>query len=87
MASVTTFDGLTVNVRLADLDRKKWAIFDAAYTGDPTDESDAAVAARAAAEEINARVGKWVYWVPSATFENLTRPLDDVLVAKDGDSS
>jgi len=87
MASVTTFDGLTVNVRLAELDRKKWAIFDAAYTGDPADQSEAAVAARAAVEEINARVGKWVYWVPSATFENLTRPLDDVLSPKDGDSS
>ena len=86
-ASVTTFDGLTVNVRLADLDRKKWATFEAAYTGDPADQSEAAVAARAAVEEINARVGKWIYWVPSATYTNLTRPLDDVLVAKDSDSS
>lgn len=86
-ASVTTFDGLTVNVRLAELDRKKWAIFDAAYTGDPADQSDGAVAARAAAEEINARVGKWVYWLPSSTFTNLTRPLDDVLVTKEDDSS
>ncbi|MBT5945524.1 MAG: DUF4340 domain-containing protein [Rhodospirillaceae bacterium] len=87
VASVTTFDGLTVNVRLAELDRKKWAIFDAAYTGDPADQSEGAVAARASVEEINARVGKWVYWLPSATFTNLTRPIDDVLVAKDDDSS
>lgn len=86
-ASVTTFDDLTVNVRLADLDRKKWATFDASYTGDPSDQSEAAVAARAAVEEINARVGKWTYWVPSATFTNLTRPLEDVLAAKDSDSS
>lgn len=86
-ASVSTFDGLTVNVRLAELDRKKWATFDATYTGDPADQSDGAVAARAAVEEINARVGKWTYWVPSATFTNLTRPLEDVLAAKDGDSS
>ena len=86
-ASVTTFDGLTVNVRLAELDRKNWATFDAAYTGDPADQTEAAVAARAAAEEINARVGQWVYWVPSAAYTNLTRPLDDVLVAKEDDSS
>ncbi len=86
-ASVTTFDGLTVNVRLAELDRKKWAIFNAEYTGDPADQSEGAIAARAAVEEINARVGKWVYWLPSATFTNLTRPLDDVLVAKEDDSS
>jgi hypothetical protein len=32
-------------------------------------------------------VGDWTYWVPSATYENLTRPLDDMLVAKEGDSS
>jgi len=86
-ASMTTFDGLTVNVRLANLDRKKWAIFDASYTGDAADQSEGAVAARSAVEEINARVGKWVYWIPSATFTNLSRPLDDVLVAKDDDSS
>ncbi|MEP4380842.1 MAG: DUF4340 domain-containing protein [Alphaproteobacteria bacterium] len=86
-ASMSTFAGLTVNVRLAELDRKKWATFDAAYTGDPADESEAAVAARTAVEEINVRVGKWVYWIPSATFENLTRSLDDILVAKDDDSS
>ena len=86
-ARVTTFDGLTVNIRLADLDRKKWAIFDAAYTGDPADQSEGAVAARAAAEEINARVGKWVYWIPSAAFTNLTQPVEDVLVAKGDDSS
>ncbi len=86
-ASVTTFDGLTVNVRLAELDRKKWATFDAAFTGDPSDQSESAVAARAAVEEINARVGKWIYWLPSSTFTNLTRPLDDVLVSKEDDSS
>jgi hypothetical protein len=86
-ARVTTFDGLTVNIRLADLDRKKWATFDAVFTGDPADQSEGAVAARAAVEEINARVGKWVYWLPSAVFTNLTRPLDDVLVAKGDDSS
>lgn len=87
VATVSTFDGVTVNVRLADLDRKKWATFDATYTGDPADQSDAAKAARAAVAEINARVADWAYWVPSSTYENLTRPLDDVLVAKDDGNS
>lgn len=86
-ASVTTFGGLTVNVRLAEIDRKKWATFEAVYTGDATDESDAAKAARAAVEDINARVGAWIYWIPSAAYTNLTRPLDDVLVAEEKDSS
>jgi hypothetical protein len=87
VASVSTFAGVTVNVRLAEVDRKKWADFEAVYTGDAEDQSDAAKAARAAVEEINARVGDWTYWVPSATYEKLTRPLDDMLVAKEGDSS
>ena len=87
VASVSTFDGVTVNVRLAEVDRKKWADFEAVYTGATSDQSDAAKAARARVEDINSRLGDWTYWVPSSTFENLTRPLESVLVAKKGDSS
>lgn len=87
VAEMTTFDGVTVRARLADLDRKKWATFEAVYTGDAADESDAAKAARATVADINARVGAWIYWVPSATYTNLTRSLDDVLVPKEGDTS
>lgn len=81
-ATVTTFDGLAVTVRLAKIDSKSWAVFEAAYVGNFADQSDAAKAARLSVTEINKRVGEWVYWVPSATFENLTTKLEDVLEPK-----
>jgi hypothetical protein len=86
-ATVTTFDGVSVSARLAKIDKKNWAEFTAVYTGDPTDQSDAAKAARASVEEINQRVGSWVYWLPSAAFENLTAKLDDVLEPKKDEAS
>ena len=86
-ATVTTFDGVTVSVRLAKIDNKNWGIFSAAYTGDPSDESDVAKAARASVEAINQRVGDWVYWLPSATLENLTtKPAEIFEAKKDGAS-
>jgi len=81
-ATVTTFDGVAVSVRLAKIDDKNWATFAASYTGDATDDSDAAKAARASVDEINQRVGEWVYWLPSATFENLTAKTEDLLEPK-----
>lgn len=81
-ATVTTFDGVAVTVRLAKIDNKNWSTFEAAYTGDPSDQSDAAKAARASVAEINLRVGDWVYWLPSAAFESLTAKLEGVLEAK-----
>lgn len=86
-AEVVTFDGLSVRVRLAKDDRKNWGTFEAAYVGDSDDTSEAAVAAREAAEAINARVGDWVYWVPSSVFDNLTRPVEDVLAPVQPDAS
>ncbi len=86
-AKVTTFDGVTVTARLAQIDNKAWGTFEAAYTGDPADQSEEAKAARASVEEINRRVGNWVYWVPSATYENLTTTLDGVLEAKTDEAS
>jgi hypothetical protein len=86
-ATVTTFDGVRVSVRLANIDKKNWAEFNAAYIGDPTDQSDAAKAARASVEEINQRVGDWVYWLPSAAYENLTAKLDAVLEPKKDEAS
>jgi hypothetical protein len=81
-ATVTTFDGVAVTVRLAKIDNKNWSTFEAAYTGDPADQSDAAKAVRGTVDEINQRVGNWVYWLPSAAFENLTSKLEGVLEAK-----
>ncbi|HCP01157.1 MAG: hypothetical protein CL573_04745 [Alphaproteobacteria bacterium] len=87
VATIVTFDGITVGVRLAEVDRKKWANFDVSYTGDPSDQSEAANTARTMVKEINARVGAWTYWVPSATYGNLTRSLEDMLVPKEGNKS
>ena len=80
-ATVTTFDGIAVSVRLAKIDNKSWSTFEAAYAGDPADQSDAAKAARESVDEINRRVGSWVYWLPSATFESLTADREGILVA------
>lgn len=81
-AKVTTFDGVSVSVKLAKIDDKNWATFSASYAGDPADQSDAAKTAQASVDEINQRVSKWVYWLPSATFENLTAKTEDVLEPK-----
>jgi hypothetical protein len=87
VAEVLTFDGLSVRVRLANIDKKNWATFEASYVGDTADTSDAAKAAREAAETINARVGNWVYWLPSNPFLNLTRPVEEVLTPETPDAS
>lgn len=81
-ATVTNFDGVAVSVRLAKIDSKNWAAFSAAYTGDPSDASAAAKAARASVDDINQRVRDWVYWLPSAAFESLTSKTEDVLEPK-----
>lgn len=79
VAEVKTFDGLVVRMRMAEIDKKRWAVFEASFAGDAADESDAAKAARAAAQQINERVADWVYWIPSAVYSNMTRPVEDVL--------
>ncbi len=86
-ATVTTFDGVAVTVRLAKIDDKAWGIFAATFTGDPSDQSEAATAARATVAEINQRVGDWAYWLPSATFDNLTATLEDILEEKKDEAS
>ena len=86
-ATVTTFDGVAVSVRLSKIDNKNWGTFSAAYTGDPSDQSDAAKAARASVDEINQRVSDWIYWLPSAAFENLTTKVDGVLEPKTDEAS
>lgn len=74
VALVTTFDGLNIAIRLAKLDNKYWAQFEASGEGD-------------AASEINARTGNWTYWVPSATFNALTHPREDLLAPKEDGAS
>ncbi len=86
-ATVATFDGVAVSVRLSKIDNKNWGTFSAAYTGDPSDQSDAAKAARASVDEINQRVSDWIYWLPGAVFENLTTKVDGVLEPKTDEAS
>ncbi|MDH3738116.1 MAG: DUF4340 domain-containing protein, partial [Alphaproteobacteria bacterium] len=40
IAKVTTFDGVSVSVKLAKIDDKNWGTFSAAFVGDPADLSD-----------------------------------------------
>jgi len=87
LAEVVTFDGLSIRLRLVKEDRKNWGTFEAAFVGDAADESEAATAARAAAEAINARVADWVYWVPGSVFDNLTQPVEAVLTPSKPDAS
>lgn len=86
-AEVVTFDGLSIRADLVKDDRKQWATFEASYVGDAGETSESANAARAAAQAINARVGDWVYWVPSSVFTNLTRPIEEVLTPIAPDAS
>ena len=79
VAEIETFGGLNVRVRMAEIDRKRWAEFEARFTGNASDDSDAAKSARDAVTAINSRVGDWTYWVPSAFFSSLTRPVEEVL--------
>lgn len=76
---VVTFDGLSIRADLVKVERKQWGTFAASYVGDADDTSEGATAARAAVETINARVGGWVYWVPGSVFNNLTRPVEELL--------
>jgi hypothetical protein len=79
-ARFETVDGVAVDVRLAMIDDKPWATVKAQYTGDAADDSDAAKAARANVDDINARTDGWAYWIASETFERLTAPLDKQLI-------
>ena len=87
-ARVETMDGIAVDLRLAEVDKKPWATVSASYIGDAADQSDAAKAARQRVEEINKRVDGWVYWVPSDMFDRLTAPLEKQLIEekKEGQS-
>jgi uncharacterized protein DUF4340 len=68
-ASFTTFDGLTVDVRLLDKDDMHWVALSAAGTG----------AAEAEAKAINDKVSHWTYAVPSYKATQLKMKLSDML--------
>ncbi|HEY4135925.1 MAG TPA: hypothetical protein VGO34_12010 [Alphaproteobacteria bacterium] len=76
-AEFATFDGLKVDLWLADADGKTWAAIKASPQAGNADE---AIAKEAAA--INARNAAWVYSLPSYELGNLRKTLDDLIQPK-----
>jgi len=68
-ASFTTFDGLTINVRLLDKDDMHWVALSATGSG----------AAEAEAKAINDKASHWTYAVPSYKATQLKMKLADML--------
>jgi hypothetical protein len=68
-ASFTTFDGLTVDVRLLDKDDMHWVALSAAGSG----------AAEPEAKAINDKASRWTYAVPSYKATQLNMKLADML--------
>ena len=67
--SFTTFDGLTVEVRVLDRDNTHWLALSAAGSG----------ASEAEAKEIDAKTGSWTYAIPSYKATQLKMKLSDLL--------
>jgi len=68
-ASLSTFDGLTVDVRMLDKDDAQWVALSAAGSG----------AAEAEAKAINEKASRWTYAVPSYKAAQLKMKLADLL--------
>jgi Domain of unknown function (DUF4340) len=68
-ASYTTFDGLTVNVKLFQHDNKDWIAVVATGAGKAAEE----------AKKIDGRVSRWVYAIPSYKAKMIETKLADLL--------
>jgi hypothetical protein len=68
-ASFTTFDGLTVDLRVLDRDKQNWVTIKASGTGP----------AEAEAKAINQRVANWSYEIPRYKAERLQTKFADLL--------
>jgi hypothetical protein len=68
-ASFTTFDGLTVDLRLLDRDTTHWVAMSAAGSG----------TAEAEAKEIDGKLSRWTYAIPSYKATALKTKLSDLL--------
>jgi len=68
-ATYTTFDGLTVNVKLFQHDNKSWIAVAATGSGK----------AAVAAEKINGQAARWVYAIPSYKAKMIETKLADLL--------
>jgi len=71
---ISTYDGLMIDVELAELeDGNFWARFKARTTDDAKDD------VKREASAINAETSAWVYQVPAHKYRYMSRKLDDVL--------
>jgi Domain of unknown function (DUF4340) len=73
-ASYTTFDGLTVNLKLFQRDNKDWVALTATAAGKSADE----------AKKIEGRVSRWVYAIPSYKAKMMETKLADLLGSPKG---
>ncbi|HUC10761.1 MAG TPA: DUF4340 domain-containing protein [Stellaceae bacterium] len=73
-AAYTTFDGLTVNVKLFQHDNKSWITLAATSSGK----------AAAAAKKLDSRVSPWVYAIPDYKARMIETKLADLLAAPKG---
>ena len=69
-ASLTTFDGLTVDVRLVERDKTNWVAISAAGSGAP---------AEAEAKKIEDKVRRWTYAIPKYKADLLKTKLADLI--------
>jgi hypothetical protein len=68
-ASFTTFDGMTVNLRLVELDKKDWVAISAAGSG----------AGEAEAKKLDDKVARWTYEIPAYKANLLKTKLADLI--------
>jgi Domain of unknown function (DUF4340) len=68
-ASFTTFDGMTVNLRLVELDKKDWVAISAAGSG----------AAEAEAKKLDDKLARWTYEIPAYKANLLKTKLADLI--------
>jgi hypothetical protein len=68
-ASFTTFDGMTVNLRLVELDKKDWVAISAAGSG----------AAEAEAKKLDDKLARWTYEIPAYKANLLKTKLADLV--------
>ena len=73
-ASYTTFDGLTVTVKLFQHDNKSWVAAATAGSGKAADE----------AKKLDARLSRWVYAIPTYKAKMIETKLGDLLEAPKG---
>ena len=86
VARLTTYDGLGVLIEVASVEDRHWAFFTVGYTGDPDAESDEAKAAQARADDLNAKVGPWVFEISNFEADRLRQPLTELFKKDDGTS-